>query len=206
MSGHWTSTILTYHTWGQFGMQCLNGLDLSEQISKWTCWICGVPVCQAGADNQAIILDERFSVTPLKCLCVPHLKQEGMAHQELVAHPNALPNDLWQCLWRHSDCYNLRKVQMMLKGRVLIVQLSTQKHWDATLVPALLWFLEKWQNWTRWSRSISSCYWEIKSRLHIMHRERSTMRIQRMPGRLILQGSYLAPNCLSTHLMLFVIA
>jgi hypothetical protein len=55
MSVHWTSTILTYHPWGQFGMQCLNGLDLSEQISKWTCWICGVPVCQDPVENNKLL-------------------------------------------------------------------------------------------------------------------------------------------------------
>ncbi len=56
---------------------------------------------------------------------LPPIKQEGMAHKELEAHPNALPNNLWQCLWRHSDCYDLRKVWMMLKGRVLIVMPQT---------------------------------------------------------------------------------
>ncbi len=58
---------------------------------------------------------------------------EGMACEEL-AHPNTLQHDLWQWLWRHSDCYDLQKVQMMLKGRVLIVHLSTKKHRDETLV------------------------------------------------------------------------
>jgi hypothetical protein len=43
---------------------------------------------------------------------------EGMACKEL-AHANTLQHDLRQWLWRHSDCYDLQKVQMMLKGRVL---------------------------------------------------------------------------------------
>ncbi len=68
------------------------------------------------------------------------LLPEGIAHKEL-AHPNTLPHDLWQWLWRHSDCYDLQKVQMMLKGRALIVHLCTRKHRDEILVPALLWFL-----------------------------------------------------------------
>jgi hypothetical protein len=42
----WTNTILTYHLWGQFGIQCSNGMDLFDSTSKWPCWICGVPKCR----------------------------------------------------------------------------------------------------------------------------------------------------------------
>jgi hypothetical protein len=75
-------------------------------------------------------------VVNLPLTCLPS-KRGWLTAKELAAHPNALLNDLWHCLWRHSDCYDLRKVWMMLKGKVLVVQLNTRKHRDETLVAHL---------------------------------------------------------------------
>jgi hypothetical protein len=61
----WTNTILTYHLWGQFGMQCLNRLDLFDSTSKWPWWICGVPKCR---DLVEILQDAYFElVLPYLC-------------------------------------------------------------------------------------------------------------------------------------------
>jgi hypothetical protein len=64
---------------------------------------------------------------------------------------------------------------MMLKGRVLIVQLSTRKHRDETLAgtSSVVIPLEM----MKCLNKKSSFYWEIKSQLYIMPGERSTMRI-----------------------------
>jgi hypothetical protein len=79
---------------------------------------------------------------------------EWRACKEIWEHPKTLWPDLWQWLWRHSDCYDLQKVQIKLKGRVLVIQLSTRKHRDKIMVTALLWFLLEWWNaWT--SQSVS---------------------------------------------------
>jgi hypothetical protein len=107
---------------------------------------------------------------------------ERIACKEFWEHTKTLRPNLRQWLWRHSDCYDLRKVQMRLKGRVIAIQLSTRKHTrDKILVTALLWFLLQWRSaWTRQHKQIK-CYSESKSQLYITHGERSTMRIPKMP-------------------------
>jgi hypothetical protein len=71
-------------------------------------------------------------------LLLPHLPGAWWGR---LAHPKTLQHDLWQWLWRHSDCYDLQKVYMKLKVRVLVIQLSTRKHRDKILVTSLFWFL-----------------------------------------------------------------
>jgi hypothetical protein len=77
---------------------------------------------------------------------------ECMACKEL-AHPKILQHDLQQWLWRHLDCYNLWKVWILLKGRVLIVHLSTRKNRIETLVAHL-----SYQNFNIWpTKCIRNC-------------------------------------------------
>jgi hypothetical protein len=67
-----------------------------------------------------------------------------------------------QRLWKHSDCYNLQKVQMRVMGMVEVALLGTRRHRDKTLqpiqlLPILLWFPWRWWSaWIRQSRGRSS--------------------------------------------------
>jgi hypothetical protein len=67
-----------------------------------------------------------------------------------------------QWLWKHSDCYNLQKVQMRAMEMVQVALVSTRRHrdkplWSIWSLPILLWF--PWRLWSAWislSRSRSS--------------------------------------------------
>jgi hypothetical protein len=93
-----------------------------------------------------------FILAPLK---------EGTSREE-VTQPNALGPNLPQWLWKHSDCYNLQKVQMRVMGMVQVALLGTRRHrdetlWPIQLLPILLWFPQRWRSaWIRQSGRRSS--------------------------------------------------
>jgi hypothetical protein len=59
-----------------------------------------------------------FILAPLK---------EGTSREE-EAQPNALAPDHLQWLQKHSDCYNLQKVQTRVTEMVQVALLSTRRH------------------------------------------------------------------------------
>jgi hypothetical protein len=93
-----------------------------------------------------------FILAPLK---------EGTSCEE-EAQPNTLAPDHLQWLWKHSDFYNLQKVQMRATEMVQVTFLSTRRHqdealWSIRLLPFLLWFpLRLWSAWISLSGSRSS--------------------------------------------------
>jgi hypothetical protein len=102
-----------------------------------------------------------FILAPLK---------EGTSCEE-VTQPNALGPDLPQWQWKHSDCYNLQKVQTRGMGMVQVALLGTRRHrdktlWPIQLLPILLWFpCRRWQSaWIRQSGGRSSHCWERQRR------------------------------------------
>jgi hypothetical protein len=89
---------------------------------------------------------------------------------QMVTQPNALGPGLPQRLWKHSDCYNLQKVQMRVMGMVQVALLGTRRHrdetlWPIQLLPILLWFPRRWRSaWIRQSTDRSSHCWERQRR------------------------------------------
>ncbi len=116
-----------------------------------------------------------FMLAPLK---------EGTSREE-EAQPNALAPDHLQWLWKHSNCYNLQKVQTRAMETVQVTLLSTRRHQDEALwsiwsLPILLWFPWRLQSaWTSLSGSRSSHCWERHSQCYTMHGEKIIMIIQR---------------------------
>jgi hypothetical protein len=116
-----------------------------------------------------------------------------MSHEE-EAQPNALAPDHLQWLWKHSDCYNLQKVQMRATEMVQVALLSTRRHQDKVLwsiwsLPILLWFPRRLQSaWISLSGSRSSHCWERHSQHYTMHGEKLIMIIQRRRVSWIHQG------------------
>jgi hypothetical protein len=110
--------------------------------------------------------------------------KEGMSHKE-EAQPNALASDHLQWLWKHSDCYNLQKVQMRATETVQVALVSTRRHQDEALwsiwsLPILLWFPQRLRSaWISLSGSRSSCCWERHSQHYTMHEEKIIMIIRR---------------------------
>jgi hypothetical protein len=105
--------------------------------------------------------------------------------REEEAQPNALAPDHLQRLRKHSDCYNLQKVQMRVTEMVQVALLSTRRNQDEALwsiqsLPILLWFLRRLRSaWISLSGSRSSRCWERHSQHYTMHGEKIIMIIWR---------------------------
>jgi hypothetical protein len=120
--------------------------------------------------------------------------KEGTSREE-EAQPNALAPDHLQWLWKHSNCYNLQKVQMRATEMVQVALLSTRRHQDEALwsilsLPILLWFPRRLRSaWiSHLSGSRSSCCWERHSQHYTMHGEKIITIIQRRQVSWIHQG------------------
>jgi hypothetical protein len=105
-----------------------------------------------------------------------------------------LPPDHLQWLWKHSDCYNLQKVQMRVTEMVQVALLSTRRHWDEALwsirsLPILLWFPWRLRSaWISLSGSRSSHCWERHSQHYTMHEEKIITIIWRLQVSWIHRG------------------
>jgi hypothetical protein len=88
-----------------------------------------------------------------------------------------LAPDHLQWLWKHSDCYNLQKVQMRATETVQVALLSTRRHqdealWSIQLLPILLWFPRRLRSaWISLSGSRSTRCSERHSQHYTMHGE-----------------------------------